>query len=165
VKKQSAVSRQLSAKPWAILSRAFLVVLATCLPLVPHALAANNCTHRTWKWEINKKAARELQQSVNEGHQPWRLDDVVAVAQEAINSRKVGWGDGNLILGIPKLTKMSEDMELVVAATDKNLLPYHVTYFVTVRKFSWLKNPDQNSHSIIWIAAEVERVECPGPVH
>ena len=55
--------------------------------------------------------------------------DVVAVAQEAINSRKVGWGDGNLILGIPKLTKMSEDMELVVAATDKNLLPYHVTYF------------------------------------
>lgn len=144
--------------------RSLLVLLAICSQVVPYAFAANDCTHRTWKWQINKKAAQELQQSVNEGHQPWRLDDVVAVAQEAINSRKVEWGDSNLTLGVPKLrAKMSEGTELVVAANEKNLLPYHVAYFVTVRKFSWLKDPGQDSNSIIWIAAEVERVACPGP--
>jgi hypothetical protein len=162
----SALSRQLSAKSWAISGRVLLAVLATCSQLAPYVFAADDCTHRTWKWEINKKAAQELQQSVNEGHQPWRLEDVVAIAQEAINSRKVEWGDGTLILGVPKLRGATgEGTELVVAATENNLLPYHIAYFVTVRKFPWLKDSGQDASSIIWIATEVERVACPGPVH
>lgn len=95
-----------------------------------------------------------------------RLDDVVTIAQEAINSRKIEWGDGTLILGVPKLRKViGEGTELLVAASENDLLPYRIDYFVTVHKFPWLKDSGQDASSIIWIATEVERVTCPGPAH
>jgi hypothetical protein len=76
------------------------------------AAAGDNCTHKVWTWTVDKKAALELQQSVDEGHQPWRMDDVAAVAAEAVENRKKEWVDYNTVLEVSKVVSQSRDTAL-----------------------------------------------------
>ena len=130
--------------------------------LTAFAFAADDCSHKIWKWNLDKKAALELQQSVNQGHQPWRMDDVAAVATEAISDRKKGWADDNTILGVPTVVSQTKDNTMWVAKSEDG----RVRYKVTLRKYSWLlRSAGDDWRRIVWLPASVERIECPAQSH
>ena len=65
------------------------VLVGFIVLILPAAMpGAENCTHKNWKWKVDRKAALELQQFVNDGHEPWRMDVTGTVAEQAIEARK-----------------------------------------------------------------------------
>jgi hypothetical protein len=120
-------------------------------------LSAENCAHRVWKWNVDKAAGRALQLFVNDGHEPWRLDGVVEVAEEAIDQRKAGWGDANTGGSVPKVQSQTSNEAVLVGKSDDD----RVRYVVTLRKYSWLLSSARNNWNwVVWLPASVERTEC-----
>jgi len=128
-----------------------------CLLLSGYATSAD-CSRKTWTWKVDKKAALELQQSVNDGHEPWRMDDPSAVASEAIAQRKKQWSDDSTILGVPQQISMTKDTAVMVAKSGDG----RVRYQVTLRKYSWLLHSARDDWRwVVWTPASVERIDCP----
>lgn len=126
------------------------------------AFAADDCTHKVWKWKVDKYAALGLQQSINEGHQPWRVGDITAVATEAIADRKKGWADYNTVLDEPAALSRTNDTAVMIAKSADS----RIRYQVTLRKYSWLLPSASDSwRRVIWLPASVERIECPVQSH
>jgi hypothetical protein len=139
-----------------LLNCIFLFAAAFAFPFVSTAVTADNCAHKVWTWKVDRKAARELQQSVDQGHQPWRLDES-AVAAEAINGRKQEWADYDTVLGVPQQVSQTSDSAVLVAKSQNG----HTRYEVSLRKYPRLLGPTQNDlRRLIWLPASVERVEC-----
>jgi hypothetical protein len=159
--KLSAVSYQPSAKPVRGFGRAFVLTFALAFQLAPGAFASDNCSHKVWKWKEDKQAALALQKFVNEGHQPWRMDDAAAVASEAIIDRKKEWADYNTVLGVAKPISETKDTAVMVTQSQDG----HIRYEVTLRKYSWLLHLAKKWQWMIWLPAQVERIECPTSPH
>ena len=153
-----------SCQPSAIQAKwrgAFVCALALAFSLAT-AFAADDCSHKVWKWKVDKNAALDLQQSINGGHQPWRVDDVAAVATEAIADRKKDWADDNTVLGVPNPISQTKDTALMIAKSDNG----HVRYEVTLRKYAWLLHSAHDDWNwVIWLPASVERIECSAQPH
>lgn len=131
------------------------LVLAVCI--IAQGALAGDCTQKFWTWAVDKTSARALQQFVNDGHEPWRMDDVVTVAQQAIAIRKAEWGDTNTVIGAPKVLSETGG-EAVLVANSKD---GEIRYVVTLRKYGWLLKQAQNRWSlVVWIPASVERTDC-----
>lgn len=158
-KKSSAISHQLSAKYF---RRVLVPAFALLIPLAAIAFAADDCRHKVWKWNVDKKAALDLQQSVNDGHQPWRMDDMAAVATEAIADRKKDWADDNTLLDEPTVLSRTNDTAVMLARSADRGIRYHIT----LRKYSWLlPSASDNWRRVVWLPANVERIECPAQTH
>jgi len=132
------------------------VIVLLALTSVP-ALAGDNCTHKTWNWKVDKKAAMELQQFVNDGHEPWRMDNVATIAGQAIDDRRKDWDDESTIFEAPKVISETEN----VARLDARSEDSRVRYEITLRKYSWLlPSAKENWNWVIWLPASVERTGC-----
>ena len=128
--------------------------------LAPSAFGSDDCNHKMWKWTVDKKAAIDLQKLVNDGRQPWRMDDTAAVASEAIQARKKEWADNDTVVEAAKPISQTRDTALMAAASKDG----HIRYEVTLRKYSWLLHSAHDHWDwIIWFAARVQRIECPTP--
>ncbi len=158
--KLSAVSYQPSAKPLRGFGWALALTLALAFQPALGTFASDNCIHKVWTWKVDKSAAQKLQQSVNEGHEPWRMDDTAAVAGQAIDDRNKEWADYNTVLGVAKPISETKDTAVMVATSKDG----HVRYEVKLRKYSWLLHSAKKWQWMIWLPAQVERTECPiGP--
>ena len=136
-----------------------LSVLLICCP--SETLAWDKCSHKTWNWKVDRKAALELQQFVNEGHEPWRMDGLVEVANEGIANRQKDWADSSTILNAPKLISQTKDTAILEASSQRG----RVRYEVTLRKYSWLVHSARDNWNwVIWLSATIERTDCPMPV-
>jgi hypothetical protein len=133
------------------------LTFALAFQVAPSTSASDNCGHKVWNWKIDKKAALELQQFISEGHQPWRMDE--AAAGQAIDERKKEWADYNTIVEVAKPISQTRDTARM-AATSKD---GHIRYEVTLRKYSWLLDSAKKWQWMIWLPANVERIECPTP--
>lgn len=108
---------------------------------------------------MDKKAALELQQFVNEGHEPWRMDNTATIAGQAIDERKKEWDDYNTVVGVAKLISQRRDTALM-AATSKD---GRIRYEVMLRRSSGLLDSAKKWQWMIWLPAKVERIEGPTP--
>ncbi|MGB7553241.1 MAG: hypothetical protein WBM04_02650 [Candidatus Korobacteraceae bacterium] len=95
MRENQAISYQLSAFSQAgpAFIRAFVRTFALVFLFAISTFASDNCSHKVWNWKVDKKAALELQRFVNEGHEPWRMDDTATIAGQAIEEHKKEWGD------------------------------------------------------------------------
>ena len=136
--------------------RFVLTLLILSSPIA--TFASDNCSHKDWRWKVDKNAAFDLQQFVNQGHEPWRMDGTAAIAEEAIDDRKKDWADVNTVLEAPQIISETRNTALLIAKSGDG----SVRYKVTLRKYSWLLHSAKNNWSwIIWIPEAVERIECP----
>ncbi|MGA8876456.1 MAG: hypothetical protein WB555_13045 [Candidatus Korobacteraceae bacterium] len=141
------------------MSRWFAVFLSVLL--VSAYAVPQDCIRKAWNWKVDQKAALELQQFVNQGHEPWRMDDKSAVASEVIAERKKDWRDYNTILRVPEQISATKDTALMVARSEDGC----VRYEVTLKKYDWLLHSAHDDWRwVIWLPASVERIECP-PEH
>ncbi len=133
------------------------ILLVVVCSVAIGGFAGDDCTQQFWMWTVDKASARALQQSVSEGHQPWRMDDVVAVAEQAVDGRKSAWGDAKTVIGTPKvLTKTGGEAVLLASSSDGS-----IRYVVTLRKYGWLLEAARNDwRQVIWLPASVERSHC-----
>jgi hypothetical protein len=133
-------------------------VLLLVLAPAGGAAQSDSCTHKVWTWKVDKTSARELQHHVNEGHEPWRRDNLVDVAEGAISDRKKEWSDENTIVDVPKVVSQTKDHALIVATSEDG----GTRYKATLRKYSWLlKTAHDDWRWVIWLPASVERIGCP----
>jgi hypothetical protein len=131
---EKAFSRQPSAKPLRWLRSTIVLAFALAFQLTLSTFASDNCSHKVWNWKVDKKAALQLQQFVNEGHESWRVDDTATVAGQAVNARKKEWSDYSPILGAAKPISETKDVTVMIATSEDG----RVRYEVTLRKYSWL---------------------------
>jgi hypothetical protein len=138
-----------------------MILIRTCWAALflsqTFVLAADDCTSKLWQWKTDKPAALQLQASVNQGHQPWRVDYVSAVASEAILERKQEWSDLNTVIGSPKLINQSRDTASLTAISQPS---GDVRYHVTLRKYQWLLKSAGKWENVIWPTEKVERIQC-----
>jgi hypothetical protein len=140
------------------ISVVLLIVLVFCT--LGTLVGDDNCSRKVWQSKADRKAARELQQFVNDGHEPWRMNDVIAVAEGAINTQKKAWHDYNTILKSPKVLSQSTQTTARLASLSED---GRVRYEITLEKYSWLlARANQNWSWVIWLPATIERIECPG---
>ncbi len=116
--KSSALSYQPSAKPARHIGRALVLTFAFAFQPTTSTFASDNCSQKVWTWKVDKKAALELQQFVNEGHQPWRMDDTAGIAIQAIDDRKKAGADYNTVVGVAKPVSEAKDTAIVVATSE-----------------------------------------------
>ncbi len=112
-------------------------------------------------WAVDKRAAIQLQHFVNDGHEPWRLNDI-AVAEAAVNSRKHAWADDNTVLKAPEIRSKTRDRVRAAAISEDG----KVRYEVTLRRYPWLLNSAKDKWQwVIWLPASVERIDCNAQGH
>jgi len=141
---------------------AWFLVLSSWFVVSVYALAVDDCNHKLWTWRVDKKAAHKLQQFVNHGHEPWRLDDVATVAENAIDAQKGVWADRNTILKTPKVTSQTNDTALLVSTSEDG----GIYYEVVLRKPAWLlHDAHDNWDWVVWLPTSVERIECVASPH
>ncbi|MGB8771895.1 MAG: hypothetical protein WCC92_19935 [Candidatus Korobacteraceae bacterium] len=157
----SAFGYQPSVKPVRGFVWAFVLTFALVFLFASSTFASDNCGHKVWNWKVDKSGALEVQKSVNEGHEPWRMDDTATVAGQAIDERKKEWADYNTVVGAPKPISETKDTALMVATSEEG----RVRYEVTLRKYSWLLRSAKKWQWIIWLPVRVERIECPTTPH
>jgi hypothetical protein len=116
------------------MKRACVITIALGFALATAASAASDCSHKLWNWKVDQKAARQLQQSVNEGHEPWRMNDINTLAGNVIQERKHNWADYNTVLEMPIVISQSKERASLVAKSKDGRLSNKVT----LRKYPWL---------------------------
>jgi len=140
--------------------RSRFLLLAILPALLASAWAADDCSQKIWNWKVDRSAALEMQNWVNAGHEPWRMDDEAAVATSAIADRKKEWSDYNTVLTSPQLVSQTKDIAQLTATSQDG----RVRYEVTLRKYPWLLQSAKDKWNwVIWLPASVERIECPSP--
>jgi hypothetical protein len=158
----AAISHQILLKTLEASGQRLSLAIVFAAQFATASFASDSCSHKVWKWTVNKKQATELQHFSNEGHEPWRMGDVDAVTRETIANRKKDWTDHNIILWAPAVISKSGDTATMVAQSQDR----HICYQDTLRKYSWLLQPAHNEWQwIIWLPASVERADCPTQPH
>jgi hypothetical protein len=118
-----------------------------------------SCESRDWRWQEDKQAEKELQQSVTMGHDPWRLE-LRATSRNAIDDAYKKWG---LLPASPHLidscgnptSDSGQSAECGWSSPDGMQ-----TFLVRLRKFDYLKKWGGHWEHVIWIATEVEGSFC-----
>ena len=119
------------------------------------------CESREWHWREDRGMAKDLQQSVTMGHDPWRLD-LPATSRAAIDEANKHWGllpaNQHLIdsCGNPTLDE-GQSAECGWSSADGMQ-----TFLVHLHKFDYLKKWGGHWEHVIWIATDVEGSFCHG---
>lgn len=122
---------------------------------------AISCESREWRWQEDRGAAKDLQQSVTMGHDPWRLE-LGVTSRNAIDDAYKKWG---LLPASPHLidscgnpvSDSGQSVECGWSSPDGMQ-----TFLVRLHKFDYLKRFGGHWEHVIWIATEVEGSFCHG---
>jgi hypothetical protein len=117
------------------------------------------CSEKNWKWKVDRKAAFSLQAFVDEGHQPWRLDDIRTIVGQSIDERRRTWADASFgkLLEPDEPTKL--DREWIV---DGYWVSYDglTSYAATLKKPAWLMTKAKKLDWEVWLPYSVYRWQC-----
>ena len=117
------------------------------------------CESRQWLWPEDRQAAKDLQQSVTMGHDPWRLE-LRTTSRNAVEDAHKKWG---LLPASPHLVDScgnpviddGQSAECGWSSPDG----MH-TFLVRLHKFDYLKRFGGHWENVIWTATEVDGSFC-----
>ena len=118
-----------------------------------------SCESREWRWQEDREGAKDLQQSVTMGHDPWRLE-LGPTSSNAIDDAYKHWG---LLPASPHLINIcgnptsdsGQSAECGWSSPDGMQM-----FLVRLHKFDYLKRFGGHWEHVIWIATEVEGSFC-----
>ena len=115
--------------------------------------AAAPCSSKIRGLRIDRAEYRQLQQGVNQGHQPWRLDSK-AVA-------------GRVILDLTYGKNRTSVYEVPLVEVNKTrtraIYLYRLngsSYYITLEKFDWLLPVAKRWEWMVWVPAHSTLVTC-----
>ncbi len=116
------------------------------------------CRVTTYSERINRGEVTEFQKWINEGHEPWRIDEADAVASVYL----IDFAKKHNELPSPvthphKELKHSERL----AAYEFESVSESVTFRVALTKFSWLLPTARKWDHMAWFVTEVRVIEHP----
>lgn len=126
--------------------------------LMPTNIAAQ-CRTVSFPQKTSRHAVEDFQKWINEGHEPWRLDEADVVASGGLS----GFHEEHKYLPVPKWfspRKVKQKPHRVIFAFDS--MTQGFSYKVTVRKFDWLLPVAKKFEWISWYVTEVDLVDCSG---
>ncbi len=120
-----------------------------------------SCESRQWRWQEDRQIAKDIQQSVTMGHDPWRLDLRLS-SRSAIDEAHKQWG---LLPASPHLVDSCGNPTVDDGQTAEcgwSSLDGMQTFLVRLHRFDYLKRWGGHWEHIIWIATEVDGSFCHG---
>jgi len=142
-------------------SRTTLVgIIHVVLLTSPKLLAwqsAKGCGSTRFEQKLNRKEIENLQRWVDDGHEPWRMDAPQLVANQKLLE---------LAASVKGVGPHQTSPQQIVRRPDYAVLVYQSvvgkrTYRVTLRKFHWLVGVAGRLDWVIWVATQVDLVDCP----
>jgi hypothetical protein len=119
------------------------------------------CESRQWLWQEDRQAAKDLQQSVTMGRDPWRLE-LRTTSHNAIDDAYKKWG---LLPSSPHMVDSCGNPTTVdgqSADCGWSSPDGLQTFLVRLHKFDYLKRFGGHWENVIWIATEVNGSFCHG---
>jgi hypothetical protein len=130
------------------------LVLAVC---VQSLAASTPCASEKRSTPVNHKEYEELQEFVNAGHQPWRMD-ARAVAAEQVLLLEMVTKDDKDVYTLPLSLVEQDGRRAVFQFLSKRQAG--VTYRITVRRFEWLFPLAEKWEWMIWVPTEATVTRC-----
>jgi hypothetical protein len=121
-----------------------------------------SCESREWRWQEDKQAEKDLQQSVTMGHDPWRLE-LRTTSRNAIDDAYKQWG---LLPAGPHLVDRCSNPTIddgQSADCGWSSLDGMQTFLVHLHRFDYLKRFGGHWEHVIWIATAVQGSFCHAP--
>ena len=131
-----------------------LIVFGLC---VTCGSIAGECPSHASNLKIDVKAYERMQQFVNEGHEPWRLDSQAVAAEQVLKEEKTPKEQWN-VYTLP-LEPIEETQQRAIYKHDSRLHP-GVSYRVTVERPAWLLSSAKKWEWMIWIPTEIVATHC-----
>jgi hypothetical protein len=118
--------------------------------------ASAQCSSDTRIGKIGRQQVIKLQQFVNEGHQPWRLDSQAVAAATALQLDNASRQESSVYAVPSKLLSQSENQATYEI---KGAQP-GITYRITVARFDWLLPSAQKWEWMVWTETQVQMTRC-----
>jgi len=121
-----------------------------------------SCETRQWRWTEDRQGAKDLQQSVTMGHDPWRLE-LRTSSRSAVDEAFKQWG---LLPASPHMVDRCGNPvidEGQVAECGWSSLDGMTTVLVRLHKFDYVKHFGGHWENVMWIATEVDGSFCHAP--
>lgn len=121
------------------------------------------CETRDWHWQEDQQAAKDLQQTVTMGHDPWRLE-LRAASRNAVDDAYKQWGllpAGAQLLdrcGNPTVFEDGQSAECGWSSPDGMQM-----LLVHLEKFDYLKRFGGHWEHVMWVATQVQGSFCHTP--
>lgn len=118
-----------------------------------------SCETRQWQWQENRQIAKDIQQSVTMGHDPWRLE-LRTTSRNAIDDAHKQWA---LLPASPHMADSCSNptMDDGQSAECGWSTPDGMQMFmVRLHRFDYLKKWGGHWEHVIWIATEVDGSFC-----
>jgi hypothetical protein len=131
-----------------------ILALAACAPPIAFC---QNCSWEGRDIPIDRNAAKRLQNHVNQGHEPWRLD-AQAVAGEQLLVLEPDSDKTHSVYGYD-LQVLEEDGKHVVFQF-RGGNRGDIAYRITVRRLDWLLPVAKKWEWMIWLATRLESSSC-----
>jgi len=115
------------------------------------------CSSHVQAKELDKKVWGQLQQFVNEGHQPWRLDSYAVAGEEVLRldqTPKEQWD----VYGVPLNLVEQTERRAVYQYTSR--LHSGTTHQVTVERPDWLLPSAKKWEWMAWVPVAVKTTRC-----
>lgn len=119
--------------------------------------AVGQCSSRTQVEHVDKHVYEQLQQFVNEGHEPWRLDSQAVAATEVLTVEKVPkeqWDVYSVHL------KAIQETETQSVYEYESRSRHGLSYRVTVERFQWLLPAAKKWEWMVWAPVHVTITDC-----
>jgi len=121
------------------------------------------CENRDWRWQEEPQAAKDLQQTVTMGHDPWRLE-LRTSSRNAIDDAFKQWGllpaGPHLVDRCGNPTQFADGQS---AECGWSSLDGMHTFLVRLHRFDYLKRFGGHWENVMWVATEVEGSFCKIP--
>jgi hypothetical protein len=115
------------------------------------------CSSRTQVEHVDRHAYEQLQQFVNEGHEPWRLDSQAVAASEVLTLEKVPKEQWDVYT--VHLTAIQETETRSVYEYESRS-QHGLSYRITVERFEWLLPAAKKWQWMVWAPAQVTITNC-----
>jgi hypothetical protein len=99
---------------------------------------------------------QQVQQFVNDGHQPWRLDSQPVAAEKALqldNTPKNQWN----VYGVPASLVSQSKTEAIYDIKSQQV---EVSYRIRVERFNWLLPYAKRWERMVWTPTEAKVTRC-----
>jgi hypothetical protein len=119
--------------------------------------AEGQCLSRTQVERVNKQAYEQLQDFVNEGHEPWRLDSQAVAASQVFaleGTPKARWD----LYSLPLTTVQETKMQAVYEYESRSR--HGVSYRIKLRHFDWLLPLARKWEWMVWAPVAVVITDC-----
>lgn len=121
------------------------------------------CESRDWRWQEDRQAAKDLQQTVTMGQDPWRLE-LRAASHNAVDEAYKQWGllpaGVHLVdrCGNPTVFEDGQSAECGWSSPDGMQM-----LLVRLEKFDYLKRFGGHWEHVMWVATQVQGSFCHAP--